>query len=83
MRRSEDSRIAIDRVEDGTPSVLAEADSSFEYLWRASKPLPKTLFSKRDPMSIECAELRPDLDPSFAIQANIVRLDDYLRLRRH
>ncbi len=85
MRRSEDSRSAMDRVEDCTPSILAEANASFAYLWRASKPLPKTLFSPRAPVNMEYAAAAPlaACQPSLALEANIVRLEDYLRFRRH
>ena len=84
MRRSEDSRSAIDRVEDCTPSMLAEANASFAYLWRASKPLPKTLFTPRMPVNMAYAA--PQLaacETSVSLEANIVQLEDYLRFRRH
>jgi hypothetical protein len=78
MRRSDDSRSAIDRVDDGTPFIMAEAYASFEALWGASKPLPATLFSRS---SIQSIESRP------AMQAfenpKVIHLDDYLRSRRH
>ncbi len=83
MRRSEDSRSAIDRVEDATPAMLAEAHSSFTALWHASKPLPKTLFTRAAPVSPDRPAPRSPFDPGVAVQANIVRLDDYLRFRRH
>ncbi len=85
MRRSEDSRSALDRVEDGNPSILAEANASFAYLWRASKPLPKTLFTPRSAVNMVYAEAGPlsACQPSLSVEANIVRLEDYLRFRRH
>lgn len=83
MRRSEDARGGIDRVEDCTPAMLAEAHASFASLWRASKPLPKTLFSRQGGLAMERIAPESPFDPSFAVKANIVRLDDYLRLRRH
>ncbi len=83
MRRSEDARGGIDRVEDCTPAMLAEAHASFSSLWRASKPLPKTLFSRQGPLAVERPAPQPDFGASFAVKANIVRLDDYLRFRRH
>jgi hypothetical protein len=83
MRRSDDARSAIDRVEDGSPAMLAEAHGSFAFLWRASKPLPKSLFSPKGPLSIERTEPRAPFDANLAVKANIVQLDDYLRLRRH
>jgi hypothetical protein len=84
MRRAEDARGGIDRVEDSTPAMLSEAHASFARMWRASKPIPKTLFSRQGGLAVE--RIAPDaspLDPSYAVKANIVRLDDYLRLRRH
>jgi hypothetical protein len=83
MRRSDDARGGIDRVEDCTPAMLSEALGSFTSLWRASKSLPKSLFSRHGPLALESAAAQSDIDPTFAVQANIVRLDDYLRLRRH
>ena len=82
MRRSEDARCAMDRVEDCTPAMLAEANASFAYLWRASKPLPKTLLSHRAP-SVEHGAPLPGCGESMSVEANIVRLEDYLRIRRH
>jgi len=87
MRRSEDARCALDRVEEGTPSILAEASASFAYLWRASKPLPRTLFSPRTaaPMRYEAASAlsASACQTGLSLEANIVQLDDYLRFRRH
>ena len=85
MRRSEDSRSALDRVEDCTPSILAEANASFAYLWRASKPLPKTLFTPRMPVNMGYSADTPlsACETSLSLEANIVRLEDYLRFRRH
>lgn len=85
MRRSEDTRCALDRAEDCTPSILAEAHSSFAYLWRASKPLPKTLFCPRMPASTAAyaPSPLPSMQPSLSLEANIVQLEDYLRFRRH
>jgi hypothetical protein len=83
MRRSEDSRSAIDRVDEGTPAILAEANASFEALWCASKPLPNTLF---------CRGALPDLSRpggdtassrAFASGPKIIRIGDYQRQRRH
>jgi hypothetical protein len=83
MRRSEDSRNAIDRVDDGTPDIIAEARASFEALWCASKPLPDTVF---------CRDGSPDSDgylldltpvDSLAAEPKILRIGDYQRLRRH
>jgi hypothetical protein len=83
MRRSEDARGGLDRVEDCTPAMLAEARASFTSLWRASKPLPKTLFSRQGDLAMERIAPASPFDASFAVKANILRLDDYLRLRRH
>ena len=85
MRRSEDSRSALDRVEDCTPSILAEANASFAYLWRASTPLPKTLFTPRMPVNMGYSADTPlsACETSMSLEANIVRLEDYLRFRRH
>jgi hypothetical protein len=83
MRRSEDARGGIDRVEDCTPNMLAEAHASFASLWRASKELPKTLFSRQGPLTLERPAPQPPLDTNFAIKTNIVQLDEYLRIRRH
>ena len=79
------SRSALDRVEDCTPSILSEANASFAYLWRASKPLPKTLFSPpRTPVSMDyTAAPLSACQTSMSLEANIVRLEDYLRFRRH
>jgi hypothetical protein len=83
MRRSEDSRSAIDRVDDGTPAIVAEARASFEALWYASKTLPDTVF---------CRGGLPDSDPplqgaapakSLANELQVLRIGDYQRLRRH
>ncbi|MGC2394838.1 MAG: hypothetical protein WA579_02425 [Rhodomicrobium sp.] len=84
MRRSEDTRCALDRVDDCTPAMLAEANASFAYLWRASMPLPKTLFSPRMPvnMGYDAAPF-PACQTNLSLEANIVRLEDYLRFRRH
>ncbi len=82
MRRSDDARSAMDRVEDCTPAMLAEANASFSYLWRASNLLPKTLFSSRAPS----AEAKPQLslgETRMDVDENIVRLEDYFRIRRH
>jgi hypothetical protein len=84
MRRSEDSRSAIDRVDDGEPSVLAEANASFAALWAASKPLPKTLFARGAVALVNPSLKTPTLlANTLAVEANVIRLDDYLRTRRH
>ncbi len=82
MRRSEDSRSAINRVEDGTPSVIAGANASFEALWGASKPLPRTLFSRRLPNANPVLQAQPYPEMLTAEPA-VIKLEDYVRLRRH
>ena len=79
MRRSEDSRSAFDRVEEGTPSIVGEANASFEALWSASTPLPETLFSRGG----LCLPGRTPKIRDAAAETKIVRLGDYLRARRH
>ncbi|MBT3070539.1 hypothetical protein KKP04_06625 [Rhodomicrobium sp. Az07] len=84
MRRSEDTRSAIDRVEDCTPLVLAEAIASFSALWRASVPLPRTAFAPvREPALARAVASSPMMEAPMSLEANIVRLDEYLRWRRH
>jgi hypothetical protein len=76
MRRSGDSRSAIDRVDDGTPAIIAEAHASFEALWCASKPLPDTVFC-RGGMPEAASAKGPATEP------NVIWIDGYQRLRRH
>jgi hypothetical protein len=83
MRRPEDSRSVIDRVDEDDPAVLAESRASFAALWKASKPLPTIGLSRSLPQDAgnklpAPAAYEPDLS-----QKNIVRLEDYLRSRRH
>ncbi len=83
MRRSSDARCAIDRIEDCTDSVFQEVSASFSAIWRASKPLPKELFFR---LMRATASQQADEDPAAhcaIIDANIIRLDEYLRSRRH
>jgi hypothetical protein len=83
MRRPDDVRPAIDRVEDATPAMLAEAHASFNALWRASKPLPAMAAGRpaQSSAGVSWAAFTPagEAGPS----SNIVPLEDYLRLRRH
>lgn len=84
MRRSEDTRSAMDRVDDANPALLAEANLSFAALWKASKPLPSALLAR--PTSQE--RNRPiRAHPAFALEMqsepSIIRLEDYLRSREH
>jgi hypothetical protein len=83
LRRSEDSRSAIDRVEDPSETMLYEANASFSAIWRASKTLPKMLFSPVGPFAGPQGASRSSSISPAAVEANIVRLDEYLRSRRH
>ncbi len=83
MRRSEDSRSAIDRVDDGIPCIIGEATASFDALWRASKPLPKTVFSRGGLRDSAPGSQEQALVQTLAVEPKVVRLDGYLRLRRH
>ncbi len=84
MRRSEDARGGIDRVDDANPAMLAEAGASFAALWKASKSIPLPLLLQ----AAEHAAPKPALlAGAFASQSsitsNIVSLETYLRSRRH
>jgi hypothetical protein len=82
MRRSDDSRSAIDRVDEENPLMLAEATASFEAIWRAAKPLPKVLLatSLNFPAQSPAHDpYQPELTPDFYA----TQLEDYLRSRRH
>jgi hypothetical protein len=85
MRRAEDQRPAIDRVEDATPSMMAEAHASFGALWKASRQAPASVF--RPPVRPQPANIRAWAALTAASEAtpisNVVPLEDYLRLRRH
>jgi hypothetical protein len=84
MRRSEDSRSALDRVDEGASAAMAEAYASFEALWGASKSLPRTLFSRVSLTSPESDIVtEPALPKAIAGEPKIIHLDDYLRSRRH
>lgn len=84
MRRAEGARPAIDRVEDATPAIMAEARASFDALWKASRSLPPTAF--RQPAE-QVTGARNWAAFTLAGEAgpasNIIPLEDYLRLRRH
>jgi hypothetical protein len=83
MRRAEDQRPAIDRVEDATPAMMAEAHSSFGALWKASRAIPASAFrpSGHAPGIRSWAAFTPAGEASPI--SNVVPLEDYLRLRRH
>jgi hypothetical protein len=80
MRRTEDTRSAIDRVDDATADILSEANASFAALWKASKVLPKAVLTR--PFALGA---RPMAGPGAhgPDTPNVIRLDEYLRLRRH
>lgn len=82
MRRSEDSRSAIDRVDDGTPDIIAGACASFLALWGASEPLPAALFARTQPQDAAPA-IGDQPVQHLAAGTKVIRLDDYLRARRH
>jgi hypothetical protein len=79
MRRSEDSRSAIDRVDDGTPGTIAEARASFEALWCASKPLPDTIFCRGGLPECSGPLQWKGLTPGPEVPG----IDGYRRLRHH
>jgi len=83
MRRSEDSRSAMDRVDDGTPCIIGEANASFEALWGASKPLPNAVFSRGGLPGSAPALQEEALVQAVAAEPKVVRIDGYLRMRRH
>jgi hypothetical protein len=83
MRRSEDSRSAIDRVDDGTPAIVAEARASFDALWCASKPLPSTVFFRGGLPELDRPLEDPATAKTIAAEPKVVRIGDYQRLRRH
>jgi len=83
MRRSEDSRSAIDRVDEGTPGVVAEARASFEALWCASKPLPNTAIGRGGLLELDHPLQEPASANGLSAEPKVVRIGDYLRLRRH
>jgi hypothetical protein len=80
MRRTEDTRSAIDRVDDATPEILSEANASFAALWKASKTLPKAILTR--PFALGARPV-PGAGAHGPDTPNVIRLDDYLRLRRH
>ncbi len=84
MRRTEDTRSAIDRVDDATPAMLSEANASFAALWKASKSLPRTLLTRPVAQAFRpTAGVPAPADAISPTTPNVVRLDEYLRLRRH
>lgn len=85
MRRTENTRSVLERVDDVNPVMLAEAHASFHAMWKASKPLPKALLTRPAP----CFTAQPHeqqnsrFSPSMQSDAHASRLEEYLRLRRH
>ncbi len=84
MRRSEDSRSAIDRFydDDRNPEIIAGAIASFSALWDVCKPLPKTLFAGAHGQNAGAA-IEEQPAQHLAPETKVVRIDDYLRARRH
>lgn len=83
MRRSEDSRSAMDRVDDGAPAIIAEANASFNALWGASKPLPRTVFLRGGLPAPSPTLQETALVGALAAEPKVVNIDNYLRIRRH
>ncbi len=83
MRRSEDSRSAMDRVDEGTPGIIGEANASFQALWGISNPVPKTAFSRSAPACPVPAFQEKALVQALSAEPNIICLDLHPRLRRH
>jgi hypothetical protein len=83
MRRSEDSRSAIDRVDEGTSAIIAEANASFEKLWDVSKPLPKTVFLRGGLPGAAPTLREAALVETLSTDLNVVRIESYQRIRRH
>lgn len=85
LRRPNDARPAIDRVEDATPASIAETRASFNALWKASQPLPKTAFLRpahKSSRELSWAAFTP-AGEAGPFGSNVIPLEDYLRLRRH
>ena len=84
MRRSEDSRSAMDRLDDGTPQIIGEANASFDALWGISNPVPKTVFARTAPAACPVPALQEQaLLQALSAEPNVIPLDVHLRLRRH
>ena len=84
MRRAEDSRSAMDRVEEGTPGVLAEANASFESLWNIANSIPKSAFTRAGAPAVAMPALQEQaLLQALSAEPNVISLDAHLRLRRH
>jgi hypothetical protein len=84
MRRAEDSRSAMDRIDEGTPRVIADANASFEALWSISNPVPKTVFARTSAPAVQVPALQEQaLLEALSAEPNVISLDAHLRLRRH
>jgi hypothetical protein len=84
MRRAEDSRSAMDRVDEGTPRVIAEANASFEALWSISNTVPKTVFARTETPAVAVPALQEKaLLEALSAEPNVIPLEAHLRLRRH
>jgi hypothetical protein len=83
MRRLEDSRSAMDRVDDGTPRIVTEAHTSFDALWRLSSPVPRTAFSRAAPACQIPALQEQALVQALSAEPNVIPLEAHQRFRRH
>jgi hypothetical protein len=83
MRRPEDSRSAMDRVDDGTPLIIAEANASFEALWSLSNPVPRTAFSRAAPACQIPGIQEQALVQALSAEPNVIALEAHQRFRRH
>jgi hypothetical protein len=84
MRRSEDSRSALDRLDEGAPQAIIEANASFEALWRMSNPVPKTVFNRTAAPAVPVPALQEQAFlNALSAEPNIVPFEAHLRLRRH
>jgi hypothetical protein len=82
--RREDSRNGLDRIEDATPELIAQAHTSFEALWKASRPLPETAFCRLRPhIPVASVNRLPGGAQGQEHGFNVLQLEDYLRLRKH
>ncbi len=83
MRRAEDSRSAMDRVDDGTPRIIADANASFEALWSLSSPVPRTAFSRVAPACQIPGVQEQALVQALSAEPNVIPLEAHQRFRRH
>jgi hypothetical protein len=83
LRRSDDARSAIDLVEDFSEAILAESNASFGAIWRASQPLPRTLFSSAPTSRNDAVPTRAAGPRGTAPETGVIQLAEYIRSRRH